>query len=123
MKDIKVLIVEDDEDNLETLSTYLEFYNYKVLKAIDGEIAVNLVTEEKPDVILLDLMIPKIDGWEVAKKIKSNPQTRKTKIIAFSAMALPHEMERALNAGCDAFLAKPMSPDSLVDEMNKILNQ
>jgi len=123
MDDPKILIVEDDEDNLETLSAFLEFYKYRIVKAMDGETALMMISAEQPDVILLDLMIPKVDGWEVARRVRSNPANKKIVIIAFSAMALPHEIEKALDAGCDAFLAKPMSPDYLVEEMNKIIKQ
>lgn len=119
----KILVVEDNEDNLETLTAYLEFAHYQTIKASNGEIALQLVTQEKPDVIFLDLSLPKVDGWEVARQIKSNPKTKHTIIIAFSAMALSQEKERALECGCDAFMAKPMPPETLIAEMNKILQQ
>ena len=79
--------------------------------------------KEKTDVVVLDLSIPKIDGWEVAKRIRNDQTTKDIIIIAFSAMALPHEMEKALSNGCDAFLPKPMSPDVLITEIEKIFNE
>jgi len=119
----KILIVEDEPDNLETLSAYLEFKNYDIAKAVDGEEALEQVKKEKPDVVVLDLSIPKIDGWEVAKRIRKDESSKDIVIIAFSAMALPHEMEKALSNGCDAFLPKPMSPDVLIAEIEKIFNE
>lgn len=119
----KILIVEDEPDNMETLSAYLEFKNYDIAKAVDGEEALKKVKKEKPDVVVLDLSIPKIDGWEVAKRIRNDQTTKDIIIIAFSAMALPHEMEKALSNGCDAFLPKPMSPDVLITEIEKIFNE
>lgn len=117
----KILLVEDNEDNLETLKTFLEFSQYKVVTAQDGEAALKCVDIEKPDVIFLDLSIPKIDGWEVARRIKEDTSKQNIIIIAFSAMALPQEMEKALQNGCDAFLPKPMPPHMLIDEMKKII--
>ena len=119
----KILIVEDNPDNLETFLTFLEFYHYPVRQATDGEEAIAAVLEEQPDVIFLDLSLPKIDGWEVARQIRSAPDNNRIVIIAFSAMALPKEMERALDAGCDSFISKPLPPDILLEEMNKILEQ
>lgn len=119
----KILLVEDNEDNLETLATFLEFSKYPVTTARDGKAALEAVENEKPDVIFLDLSIPIIDGWEVARRIRSKPGSEKMVIIAFSAMALPQEMEKALQCGCDAFLSKPMPPNVLIEQMNKILNK
>ncbi|MCD6460863.1 response regulator [bacterium] len=119
----KILIVEDEPDNMETLSAYLQFKNYDIAKAVDGEEALKKVKKEKTDVVVLDLSIPKIDGWEVAKRIRNDQTTKDIIIIAFSAMALPHEMEKALSNGCDAFLPKPMSPDVLITEIEKIFNE
>ena len=119
----KILVVEDNADNLETLVAYLEFSGYETIEATDGEIAIDKVEKEKPDVVFLDLSIPKIDGWEVAKKIRASEKTREIVIIAFSAMALPQEMEKAIQCGCDAFIAKPMPPEKLIEEMNKLLKE
>lgn len=121
MADIKILIVEDDEDNMETLTAYLEYYKYPVSRAYDGQQALDQVQAVRPDVVVLDLSIPKIDGWEVARRLREQPENKDLAIIAFSAMALSHEMERALNQGCDAFLPKPMSPDVLLQEIKKIV--
>ncbi len=117
---LKILIVEDDADNMEILSAYLEYAHYTISKAVDGEQALSKVESDKPDVIVLDMSIPKIDGWEVARQLRLKPENKDLVIIAFSAMALPHEMERAIDAGCDAFLAKPMSPEVLIQEIKKI---
>ncbi|MDX9702629.1 MAG: response regulator [Candidatus Auribacterota bacterium] len=119
----KILIVEDDEDNMETLTAYLEYFNYTVIKAVDGEEALNKIQSDKPDVVVLDMSIPKIDGWEVARRLRLQPENKDLTVIAFSAMALPHEMERAIKAGCDAFLTKPMSPEILIEEIKKILEE
>ncbi len=117
----KILVVEDNADNLETLVAYLEFSGYKTIQASDGETALDKVESENPEVVFLDLSIPKIDGWEVAKRIRANEKIKKIIIIAFSAMALPQEMERAIQCGCDTFIAKPMPPETLIEEMNKLL--
>ncbi len=119
----KILVVEDNADNLETLVAYLEFSGYETIQATDGEIAIDKIEKEKPDVVFLDLSIPKIDGWEVAKKIRANEKVRDIIVIAFSAMALPQEMEKAIQCGCDTFIAKPMPPEKLIEEMNKLLEE
>ena len=119
----RILVVEDNADNLETLTAYLEYAKYTTLKASDGEEALEIVAKEKPDVIFLDLSLPKMDGWQVAKNIRATPDTSHIIIIAFSAMALAQEKEKAIACGCDAFMAKPMPPEMLIDEMNKIIKQ
>ncbi|MCB1195625.1 response regulator [bacterium] len=119
----EILIVEDNNDNLETFSTFLEFFKYPVRTASDGEEALKSVAAKKPDVIFLDLSLPKIDGWEVARRIRSDSSNANIVIIAFSAMALPAEIERALQAGCNRFVSKPLPPETLIEEMNKLIQK
>ncbi len=112
-----VLLVEDNEDNLVVYRTILDHVGYNVLEARDGEEGVTRAREEHPDLILMDISIPKIDGWEATRRLKADQATRDIPIIALTAHALEEDRERAIAAGCDGYLAKPVEPRRVVEEV------
>ena len=117
----RILVIEDNEDNLALIRLLLERASYEVLTAVDGPTGLDLANKEQPDIILLDLAMPKMDGWEVAKEMKNNIITKDIPIIAVTAHALPKDRVRALQAGCDAFIVKPFSVTKLIDEIENLL--
>jgi CheY-like chemotaxis protein len=118
----KVLYIEDNEDNVYMLKMRLELLgDFEVLAAEDGEKGCALAALERPDIILMDLEMPVVDGWEAARRLKSNPQTRDIPIIALSAHALAGEREKALVAGCDEFDVKPIEFDRLLATMRRVV--
>ena len=118
----KVLYVEDNDDNVYMLKMRLELLgDFEVLAAEDGEKGCEMAAAERPDIILMDLEMPVVDGWEATRRLKSNPQTRDIPVIALSAHALAGERERALAAGCNEFDSKPIEFDRLVATVRRIL--
>ena len=105
-----ILIVEDNEDNLVIYSTILGHSGYRVLEARDGETGILMAQREHPDLILMDVSIPLIDGWEATRRLKADPATANIPIIALTAHALESDRERATTVGCDGYLAKPAEP-------------
>jgi two-component system cell cycle response regulator DivK len=118
-----VLLVEDNEDNLRIYSTFLTYSGYRVLEAADGEAGLALARSELPDVILMDVSIPKMDGYEVTRRLKSDPATAQIPVIALTAHALPSDRDRALDAGCDGYIPKPAEPRLVVAEVRKMLDK
>ena len=118
----KVLYVEDNDDNVYMLKMRLELLgDFEVLAAEDGEKGCEMAAAERPDIILMDLELPVVDGWEATRRLRSNPQTRDIPIIALSAHELAGERERALAAGCNEFDGKPIEFDRLVATVRRIL--
>ena len=116
----KVLYVEDNDDNVFMLKMRLELLgDFEVLTAEDGEKGCTMALSERPDIILMDLEMPVVDGWEATRRLKGNPQTRDIPIIALSAHALARE--KALAAGCNEFDTKPIEFDRLVATLRRIL--
>jgi len=117
-----VLYVEDNDDNVFMLKMRLELLgDFEVLTAEDGERGCAMAVSEHPDIILMDLEMPVMDGWEATRRLKSNPQTRDIPIIALSAHALAGEREKALAAGCNEYDTKPIEFDRLVSTVRGIL--
>jgi two-component system cell cycle response regulator DivK len=114
-----VLLVEDDRDNRSIYRTILEHFGYTVLEAADGEEGIRMAREERPGVILMDLSIPKIDGWEATRILKADERTRHTPILALSAHALVPDRTRATEVGCDGYLTKPVEPRQVVEEIER----
>ena len=109
-----ILIADDDYDNRMIVKQALERANYAVMEATNGLEAVDMVSKNFPDLVLMDLTMPKLNGWDAAKRIRENPQTSHIPIVAFTAHALVGEYERAKAAGCDDYIAKPCHPKDLV---------
>jgi CheY-like chemotaxis protein len=116
-----VLLVEDNEDNLVVYRTILEHVGFRVLEARDGEEGVNSARQFLPDLILMDISIPKLDGWEATQRLKSDPTTSIIPIIALTAHALEEDRQKALQAGCDGYLAKPVEPRRVVQEVERFV--
>src|SRR5262249_34056994 len=118
----KVLYVEDNDDNVFMLKMRLELLgDFEVLTAEDGEKGCEMAAAERPDIILMDLEMSIVDGWEATRRLKRNPQTRDIPVIALSAHALAGEREKALAAGCNEFDTKPIEFDRLVATVRRIL--
>jgi two-component system, cell cycle response regulator DivK len=118
----RLLYVEDNDDNVYMLKMRLELLDgFEVLTAENGERGYETAVAEQPDIILMDLEMPIVDGWEATRRLKSNPATRDIPVIAFSAHALAGEREKALAAGCDEFDTKPVEFDRLVKKVHRLL--
>jgi two-component system cell cycle response regulator DivK len=119
---IKVLYVEDNDDNLYMLKMRLELLgDFEVLAAEDGEQGCKSAASDRPDIILMDLELPIVDGWQATRRLKSDPQTRDIPIIGLSAHALSGEREKAIAAGCDEFDHKPVEFERLVATIRRML--
>lgn len=119
---IKLLYVEDNDDNIYMLKMRLELLDqFEVLVAQDGEKGCAAAAAERPDIILMDLEMPGVDGWEATKRLKSNPQTRDIPVIALSAHALAGSRDKALAAGCDEFDTKPIDFERLLTKIRGLL--
>jgi CheY-like chemotaxis protein len=118
----RVIYIEDNDDNVYMLKMRLELLDeFEVLTAEDGERGCDMAAAERPDLVLMDLEMPGIDGWEATRRLKSNPQTRDIPVIALSAHALAGSREKALAAGCDEFDTKPIEFDRLLATMRRVL--
>jgi CheY-like chemotaxis protein len=118
-----VLLIEDNEDNRIVYSTILQHFGYQVSEALNGEEGIAKAREEQPDLILMDISIPIIDGWEATQVLKRDPQTRNIPIIALTAHALASDREKAIEVGCDSYLAKPCEPKAVVTEVSKFIGK
>ena len=118
---VRVLIVEDNEMNRDVLSRRLASRGYEVLLAIDGPRGLAMAHSHSPDVILMDLGLPEIDGWECARRLKANPETQRIPIIALSAHAMVGDREKAIGAGCDEFDTKPIDFVGLLAKMERLV--
>jgi two-component system cell cycle response regulator DivK len=116
-----VLIVEDYEDAREMYAEYLKFSGFRVAEARNGLEAINKARDLHPDVILMDLALPGMDGWEATRRLKGDERTRLIPIIAVTGHALSGHSDTARRAGCDAFVSKPCLPDALVAEVRRML--
>ena len=117
----KILYVEDNDDNVYMLKPRLERKGYEVLIAVDGKEGIYLANNKNPDLILMDLQLPVLDGWEATKHLKKDPNTKHIPIIALSALALEEDRSRAIDAGCDDFDSKPVDFDSLIAKIQSLL--
>ncbi len=112
-----ILLVDDDIHNQKIFETVLRHSGFRVRMAANGEEALREARADLPDLILMDLSIPVIDGWECSRQLKADPATRHIIILALTAHAMRGDQERALAAGCDGYLSKPISPKKLVEEV------
>ena len=124
MKSAKtILLVEDNEDNLIVYRTILDHVGYRVIEARDGEEGVARARADLPDLILMDVSLPKMDGWEATRRIKADEETRQIPIIAVTAHALDDDREKATQVGCDGYLAKPVAPRRVVEEVERFIGK
>jgi CheY-like chemotaxis protein len=120
---VKILYVEDNEDNADILRRRLARLGFEIVIATDGAEGVAMAGEAKPDLILMDLSLPVMDGWEATGRIKAAPDTRHIPVIALTSHAMTGERERALAAGCDDFDTKPVDLPNLLKKIRALLPQ
>jgi two-component system cell cycle response regulator DivK len=118
----RILLVEDDTSNRDMIDRRLCFEGYQVITAANGAQAVALAGSEKPDLILMDMDLPVLSGWQATHRIKSGPETHMIPIIALTAYVLSDDRERCLNVGCDEYESKPIEFASLFKKMQTLLN-
>jgi CheY-like chemotaxis protein len=118
-----LLLVEDNEDNRIIYSTLLRHLGYEVVEAYDGLQAVELARTRHPDLILMDISIPQMDGWEATRVLRSDPSTRAIPIVALTAHALDDDRERAAQVGFTSYLAKPVEPRAVVAEVRRWIGE
>jgi CheY-like chemotaxis protein len=116
-----ILLVEDNEDNRIVYSTILRYAGHRVLEATDGEAGVALARSERPDLILMDVSIPLLDGWEATRILKADPETRHIPIVALTAHALEEDRAKAREVGCDGYIAKPAEPRVVLAQVQEYL--
>jgi CheY-like chemotaxis protein len=109
-----ILVVEDNLDNYELVRTILEIAGYDSFLAVNGRDGVNAARKQKPDLILMDMALPEMDGWDATKQIREDPETAHIPMVALSAYTLPKERKRALDAGVDAYLSKPFDANQFI---------
>ena len=117
----RILIVEDNMDTYELMRFILERNGYETFLAMNGRDGWNAAIKQMPDLVLMDLAMPEMDGWEATRRIKSDPKTRSIPLIVVTARALPGDRERALEAGCDVYITKPINLVELVQVVNRVL--
>ena len=118
---VKILLVEDNEMNRDMLSRRLERRGYEVIIATDGLAGVEAAVSNKPDLVLMDMSLPVIDGWEATRRIKATPELRKIPIIALTAHAMATDRDKALEAGCDDYDTKPIELQRLLGKIETLL--
>ena len=118
----KILLVEDNEMNRDMLSRRLARKEFEVVIAVDGQAGIDMATSESPDLILMDLSLPVIDGWEATRQIKADPATQAIPVIALTAHAMTGDEQKALQAGCDDYDTKPVNLKRLLDKIDTLLN-
>ena len=117
----KILLVEDNDMNRDMLSRRLERRGYQVVVALDGEQGVSMAQAESPDLILMDMSLPVLNGWEATQRIKSAPATQNIPVIALTAHAMAGDQEKAMAAGCDDYDSKPIDMPRLLEKIEKFL--
>ena len=118
----RILVVEDDYRNMTLLHDFLKAHGYEILKAFDGLEAINLAREEHPDLILMDIRLPGISGFDVTRLLKQDNQTKAIPIIAVTAFATPGDETTALESGCAAYITKPVNIDELLRKIRSFLS-
>lgn len=113
-----VLLIEDNEQNRYLATFLLESRSFRVVSATDGLSGIESAKELRPDLILLDIQLPRIDGYEVARRFRAEPAFRHVPIVAVTSYAMTGDREKALSAGCDGYIEKPINPETFVDEVS-----
>ena len=116
-----VLLVEDNEDNRMVYATILRHHGYRTVEAVDGEDGLLRAADAHPDLIILDISLPRLDGWTVAQRLRATAGTASVPILALTAHASPHDRERARREGFDGYLAKPCDPATVLGEVRRLL--
>lgn len=119
----KILLVEDNEMNRDMLSRRLERKGYQVVLALDGQSGVEMVLKELPDLVLMDMSLPILDGWEATRRLKADPISKRIPVIALTAHAMSGDREKALEAGCDDYDTKPIELPRLLGKIEALLTR
>ena len=119
----RILLVEDNEISRDILSRRLRKNGYEVLLAVDGSDGIAAAAREHPDLILMDMSLPGIDGWEAVRELRNRPDVAGIPVIALTAHSLPGDRERTLAAGCDEYEPKPVEMAQLIDKIESLLGQ
>ncbi len=117
----KILIIEDNEQNMYMLTYLLESENYEIIQAFSGIAGIEATKTNKPDIILLDIQLPEMDGYAVAKKLRENQELKDIPIIAVTSYAMPGDKEKAIESGATGYIEKPINPDTFVSQMKSFL--
>lgn len=117
----KILIIEDNEQNMYMLSFLLRSENYVVIQAFSGKDGIIEAQNNRPDIILLDIQLPEMDGYEVAEKLREIEELKETPIIAVTSYAMPGDKEKVMAAGATGYIEKPINPDTFISQMNSFL--
>jgi two-component system cell cycle response regulator DivK len=117
----KILIIEDDDMNMDMITKRLELRGYRVVAAVDALRGIALAREEPPDLILMDVNLPGVDGWEATRRLKAEAATRDIPVVALTAHAMERDRERAREAGCDGYESKPVDFPRLMSKMETLL--
>jgi two-component system cell cycle response regulator DivK len=118
-----ILVVDDNEDSRDLVKKILKKYNYQVIEAVDGEEAIAKAIAYRPAIILMDISIPKIDGYEATRRLKERPDFKDTPIIAFTAHAMKGDQEKALEAGCNGYISKPINVREFPEQIKVYLKE
>ena len=122
MKNTKrILVVEDNETNMYLISFILKSRGYEIIEAKSGEEGVDIAIKERPDLILMDIQLPGIDGLEATKRIRRSEAAREIPIVALTSYAMTGDREKSLSAGCTGYIEKPVNPDTILGEIEKYL--
>jgi two-component system, cell cycle response regulator DivK len=119
----RVLVIEDNEDNMHLMTFILQKNGYAVIKAENGKKGIEQAMKEQPDFILLDIQLPDMDGLAVLKKIRQSEKTRAIKAIAVTSYAMTGDRERLVQAGCNGYIEKPIDPETIMAEINRIIGK
>ena len=119
----RILIVDDNDDSRELVKKILKKYDYEIIEAIDGEDAIAKAVTYRPDLILMDISIPKIDGYEVTRRLKARPDFKTISIIALTAHAMRGDQEKALASGCDGYISKPINVREFPEQIKVYLKE
>jgi len=117
----KILVIEDNEQNMYLLTFILEKHDYQVIQAVNGSEGIAQACQHKPDLILLDIQLPTMDGYTVARELRKISELVETPVIAVTSYAMSHDRELALQAGCTGYIEKPINPDTFLTQIEEYL--
>ena len=118
-----ILVIEDNVDNLELVSFLLERSGFQTIKATDGRNGLEIARTNRPDLILMDLTIPEIDGWNLVQRLKQDPATTSIPVLAMTAHILPGDRKRAIDSGCDGYITKPLDIPNFIPTLEKYMKK
>jgi len=117
----KILVIEDNEQNLYLMTFILEKNGYQTITAQEGQAGIEAACRERPDLIILDIQLPVMDGYEVARRLKEKPESKDIPIVAVTSYAMVGDREKILAAGCKGYIEKPINPETFIDQLEKYL--